>query len=292
MQTRVCFMLFLCSRRLMEIFMEENIKNENKTNQQHITWKVLGIFALVAILICSSFFIFNYNSVYDNDANGGWLPPSFVFIVWQYLLAVIFIIAAIVLKLIFKKRVRVWILLLASVIIPIICYNFNYHAFGEDGFLYPLVDEGGVFHSIVIGDYNFDGINDDEYHILYEERTVSSRYGGHFDDTIINYIDTNATGTGGGLSGCHCFYDWEKQVIELFLNEDSVVLKQVEILVAFQDASMAQNVSFYLDDSKLKHTLKGNYTVSIIFDADTCLKLQKRLGGEERFIPIKYVVEE
>mgnify|MGYP003295038749 CR=1 FL=1 len=220
------------------------------------------------------------------------MPPSFVFIVWQYLLAVIFIFAAIVLKLIFKKRVRVWILLLASVIIPIICYNFNYHAFEKDGFLYPLVDEGGVFHFIVIGDYNFDGINDDEYHILYEERTVSSRYGGHFDDTIIDYIDTFAIGTGGGLSGCHCFYKWEERYIMLFLDEDSVKLKQVEIFVAFQDGVKAENVSFYLDDYKLDHIVNKNNSISIIFDADTCLELQNRLIGEEWYIPIYYIVNE
>ncbi len=272
--------------------MEETTQNENKNHKPHTAWKVLGIFAFVAIVLCGFVFIFNYNRAYDNDTGGGWLSPSFGVVVWHYLLAIMFIFAAIILKIALKKRVRIWMLLLVSVLIPIICYNFNYRAFGKDGFLYPLVDKGGVFHFIVIGDYNFDGINDEQYRFLYEERTEASRYGGHFDDTIINYIDTTVTGTGGGLSGCHCFYDWEERVIQLFLDEDSVRLKQVEILVAFQEPSIAHDVSFYLDNSKLNHTVNKNNTVSIVFDANTCLELQKRLVGEERYIPIKYVVNE
>lgn len=272
--------------------MKENIKNENKNNQQHIAWKVLGIFALVMFLICGFVFIFSYNSAYDNHPGAGWLPPSFSVIVWYFLLAIVFIFVAIVLKIVLKKRVRIWTLLLSAVLLPILCYHFNYHAFDKDGFLYPLIDKGGIFHFIVIGDYNFDGMNDELYHIKYDERRHSTRYGGHFDDKIIDYIDTNAVGTGGGLSGCHCFYDWEERVIELYLDNDSVKLKQVEILVAFQEPSMAHNVSFYLDDSKLNYTVNNNNTVSIIFDADTCSDLQNRLGVENRYIPIKYVVSE
>jgi hypothetical protein len=220
------------------------------------------------------------------------VSPSFGVIVCHYLLAITFIFVAIILKITLKKRVRFWILLIASVLIPIICYHFNFRAFGKDGLLYPLVDKGGIFHFVVIGDYNFDGINDEVYHIKYDEREYSTRYGGHFDDTIIDYIDTNAVGTGGGLSGCHCFYDWEERVIQLFLDEDSVELKKVEILVAFQEPSLAHDVSFYLDDFQLNHIVNENNTVSIVFDADACLALQKRLVGEERYIPIQYVVYE
>ncbi len=272
--------------------MEEKIKYTTKYDESIFRFRVLGIFALAITLICFFVFIFNYNAAYDDDAGAGWLPPSFVFIVWHFLLAIMFIFVAIILKIALKNRVRIWMLLLVSVIIPIICYNFNYRAFGKDGFLYPLVDKGGILHFIVIGDYNFDGINDEQYHFLYEERTETSRYGGHFDDTIIDYIDTTATGTGGGLSGCHCFYDWEERVIQLFLDKDSVKLKQVEIKIAFQEPHIAHDVSFYLDDSKLNHTVSKYNTVSVVFDAETCSDLQSRIGGENRYIPIKYVVNE
>ena len=154
------------------------------------------------------------------------------------------------------------------------------------------MDQGGLFHFIAIGDYNFDGMNDELYHTLYDEREYSSQYAGHYDDTVIDYIETNAVGTGSGLSGCFCFYDWEERVIQLFLDEDSVSLKQVEIKIAFQDTSAVQHVSFSLDNSKLNHTVNKNNTVSIVLDADACLKLQKRLAGDERYIPIQYEVGE
>ena len=272
--------------------MEENIKNESKNNQQHFAWKVLGIFVLTLILICGFVFIFNYNIAYDGDAGAGWLPPSFAVVYYYFLLTVAGIITSIILKVVLKKRVRIWALLLVCVFVPIICYNFNYNAFKKDGPFHFLVDKGGIFHFIAIGDYNFDGMNDEFYHINYEEREYSSRYGGHFDDTIVDYIDTNSIGTGGGLSGCFCFYDWEERVIELFLDKDSVKLKQVEILVSFQDKSIANNVSFYLDGRRLSHTVNKYGVASIIFDANACLKLQNRIGGKNRYIPIKYVVKD
>ena len=269
--------------------MEESMKNKNK---QHLAWTVLLIFVLAIILICSFVFIFNYDRAYDDNTGGGFFSPSFGVIIWHYLLAILFIFVAIVLKIVLKKRIRIWTLLLSAILLPILCYHFNHHAFDKEGFLYPLVDKGGIFHFIVIGDYNFDGMNDELYHIKYDERQYSSRYGGHFDDTVIDYIDTVATGTGGGLEGCFCFYKWEDRVIQLFLDQDSVKLKQVEIKMAFQEPSMVHNVSFYLDDSKLNYTINKNNTVSIVFDANTCSGLQNRIDGENRYIPIKYVVNE
>lgn len=272
--------------------MEDIIKNENTNKKPHTAWKVLGIFLCALIIVCGFVFIFNYDIAYDDNADGGWIPPSFAVVVFYFWIVITSIIAAIILKIVFRKRVSLWVLLLVSVFVPIICYNFNYHSLKEDGYLYPLVDEGGIFHFIAIGDYNFDGMNDELHHFLYEEREYSMRYGGHFDDTVIDYIDTSAIGTGSGLSGCFCFYDWEERVIELFLDNDSVELKQVEITVAFQEPAMAHNVSFYLGDSMLSHTVNKDNTISIVFDADTCLDLQSRLGGENRYIPIKYVVNE
>ncbi len=275
--------------------MKEAIKNEAKSSQRHTAWKVLGIFALVAILICGFVFIFNYNRAYDDYTGAGWFPPSFGIIVWHYLLAIIFIFVAIILKIALRKRVRIWMLLLASVLIPIFCYNFNFRAYGKDGFLYPLVDEGGIFHFIVIGDYNFDGMNDERYHILYDERQISSGCGGHFDDTIIDFIETTAIGTGASLEGTFCFYDWENRIIDLHLDKSDVEFKQIKITVVFQDPTMAERTAFYLRDSDgvlLDHTVNVNNSVSIVFDADTCADWQNTSENERIKIPIKYVVND
>lgn len=272
--------------------MDANNQNKTDVKQSHVKWRALAIFAATLIIICGLVFLFKYDIAYDDLTDGGWLPPSIEVIVIYIFWAILALIASFLLKIFLKERVSIISLLLASVFIPIICYNFNYHTLKKEGPLYFLVDDGGIFHFITIGDYNFDGINDKRYHILYDERKYSSRYGGHFDDTIIDYIDTFAIGTGGGLSSCHCFYKWEERYIMLFLDEVSVKLKQVEILVAFQDGVKAENVSFYLDDYKLDHIVNKNNSISLIFDADTCLELQNRLIGEEWYIPIYYIVNE
>ncbi len=248
------------------------------------------IFAVAIILICGLVFIFNYSSAYNNDSGAGFIPPSFGVIYYFFLIALAFIIAAILLKVTLRKRVNIGTLLLSAVLLPILCYLFNYHSLGENGFLHFLVDDGGVLNFVVIGDYDFDGMNDEYHHILYDEREYSSRYGGHFDDTIIDYIDTTAVGTGAALSGCHCSYDWEEKVIKLYLAEGNVKLKQIKITVAFQDPSMAEKVSFYLGDTELEHTLNEGNTVSIVFDAVSSSKLQNSIDRNHRYIPIKYVL--
>ncbi len=209
------------------------IPREEKNNQKHITWKVLGIFAVVVALVCGVVFLYNYGIAYDDNMEG-WIPPSFAVVYYYFCVAVVAIIVSVFLKSIWKNRVRFWLLFLASVLIPIICYQFNYHTLKKDGILYPLVDEGGIFHFMAIGDYDFDGMNDEQHHRLYEEREYSSRYGGHFDDTIIDYIDTTAVGTGPSLSGTFCFYDWEERTIDLHLDKTGVDINRSRLRLLFK----------------------------------------------------------
>ncbi|MBE6798923.1 MAG: hypothetical protein E7525_04010 [Ruminococcaceae bacterium] len=274
--------------------MKETIECKDKNNRRHATWKVLGIFVAVAVLIYGFIFLFNYSIAYDHDTGGGWIPPSFAIIVYYFELAVASIIALVIVKIILKKRVRIWPLLLSAVLIPIICYNFNYRSFKRSGFLYPLVDKGGIFHFMAIGDYNFDGMNDELHHRLYDERERSSRYGGHFNDTIIKYIDTTVVGTGYSLDG-FCFYDWETKIIDLHLIKNDIQYKQITIVVAFQDPALAQKVSFYLegaDPTLLNHTVNRDNTVSMVFDADICAKWQNNAEKEFFEIPIRYVIND
>ena len=239
--------------------MEENIKNENKNNQQHFAWKVLGIFAFVAILICSFVFIFNYNRAYDDNAGGGWLPPSFGVIVWHFLLAIVFIFVAIVLKIALRKRVRIWMLLLASVLIPIICYNFNYRALGKDGILYPLVDKGGIFHFIIIEDYNFDGITDKYYEIETQKRTIEDTCDDGFHRQILSvtskttgvgYIDSNYV-----LIQHDELYDFYYRYSCSPKNKYDKVVFDVtfrEFDLVFHESDLAEKITIYMVDIETK----------------------------------------
>ncbi len=271
----------------MDKIEENNIITEQKTKK--IVWKVLLIFTLAIIFICGVVFLFNYDIAYDDNSGAGWLPPSFSVIFLYFIFSVISIVAAIILKIVYKKRVSIISLLAVAIIMPIICYKFNYNTLKKDGALYPLVDEGGIFHFIAIKDFNFDGMNDERYHILYDERRDSARYGGHFNDKIIDYIDTVAIGTGPALNAS-CSYDWEEKVIELLLNRDNIVYKEIIVTVAFQEASVANRTSFYLNNSELIPDEISEKSVTFIFDAETCANWQSASEVEIIEIPFEYIV--
>ena len=266
---------------------ENNIITEQKN--KNTIWKVLLIFSLAIILICGIVFLFNYDIAYDDDSAGGWFPPSFSVIFLYFILSVFSICAAIILKRVYRKRVSIISLLAVAIIMPIICYQFNYNTLKKDGALYSLVDEGGIFHFIAIKDFNFDGMNDDRYHKLYDERRYSSRHGGHFDDEIIDYIDTVAIRRGPALNA-FCSYDWEEKVIELHLNKDNIVYKEIIVTVAFQEAATAKKTSFYLNNSELTPDETSEKTVTFIFDAETCANWQSASEVVFIEIPFEYTV--
>ena len=268
--------------------MEENTIITEQKNK-NIIWKVLLIFALAVIFICGVVFLFNYDIAYDDDSGAGLFPPSFGVIFLYFILSVISIVAAIILKIVYRKRLSIFLLLVVAVIMPIMCYQFNYNTLKKDGVLYPLVDKGGIFHFIAIKDFNFDGMNDEQHHILYDERRYSSRYGGHYDDEIIDYIDTVAIGTGSALNA-FCFYDWEEKVIDLHLNRDNIVYKQIIVTIAFQEEATAKKTSFYLNDLELTPDETGKKTVTFIFDTETCANWQNSSEVEFLKIPIEYIV--
>ena len=277
--------------------MSEEMKSEMQEHAPKALRIAVGIFYVVIVLICNAIFLCGYKSVYNTDTGGGFLSPHDGVWFCHIFLSIAFAFAAVVFGFVlrgyFQRHVSIWKLLIPAVLLPMFLYGFNYLSFHKNGPLHFMVDEGGIFHFIVIGDYNFDGMNDEEYHRLYEEREYRTGAYSSLDDSLVDYIGTVAIGTGAGLHGCHCSYDWEDKVILWFLNkEDSVRLKQIEITATFRDPSLANDVSFCLDRSELNYTVKKNGKVSIFFDADACLALQNRLSEESRYIPIKMVVNE
>jgi len=70
-----------------------------------------------------------------------------------------------------------------------------------------------------------------------------------------------------------------------------VQFKQIKIIVAFQEPTMAQRAFFWLEDSELEHTINDNNTVAIVFDADTCAKWQNNSEKEYIKISISYVIK-
>ncbi len=128
-------------------------------------------------------------------------------------------------------------------------------------------------------------MNDEEHHLLYDERCESARCSGHFDDKITDLYINRCNRNGRGLSD-YCSYDWEAKVIDLHLKRDSVVYKQVTMTVAFNDAEVASQASFYLNVPKLEPTEISGKSFIFVFDARYCAKWQRE--ATKYFIEISF----
>ena len=252
---------------------------------------VLWIFSAAIVVLCFVLFLFCYKWAYND---GGIIPPSFGVQVYHFYVVIVAILAAIFLKAVFEKRVRLWTLLIASVLLPVLCYQVNYHTLKKDGIFYPLVDDGGIFHFIVIGDYNFDGMNDEEYHRLYEERRYSQT-SSRLDKTVICRVSTEAIGVGPALYAS-LDYNNEESMVTLKMHKENIVYTQIKCDIHFTDPQVAQKISFYEitdnGDVQVEHTVNDDGTVTLLFDADTCLRYQNESEKEYIHVAFRFAVQE
>ncbi len=262
---------------------------ETKLSKEKLSLIIIGIFSAMIIVVCYLLFLFNYDLAYSG---GDYISGRMVVIFYHFLIFVFSILAAVILKLVLKKKVQLRFLLLIAVLLPILCYGVNYHTLKKDGLFYSLVDDGGMFHFIVIGDFDFDGMNDEEHHRLYEERTCSTSYSDIFRDEI-KRVTTDATGIGAGLNGSYFSFDGEKRNLTLHLNKNGVDFKEIRLEIMFADPRLGESFSLYLPtdsgEVSVDHTLHGDGTLSVVFDADTCSNWQK--NSEEEFIRIVFRYE-
>lgn len=270
----------------------DEIKNEGADEPQSKPRNntVLWIFSAAIVVVCFVLFLFCYKWAYRD---GGIIPPSFGVKVYHFYVVIVAIFVAIALKAVFEKRVRLWTLLVASVLLPVLCYQVNYHTLKKDSIFFPLVDEGGIFHFIVIGDYDFDGMNDEWHHRLYEERTVTSMCADNGD--VVRNMNAKLRGVGQSLDNCFFTYDEEKNNRMKFHLYTTVELKYVELVVSFYDPDTAQKISFYevTEDGevKIEHTINKEGKAVIYFDAETCAEYQSRCEEGKTLVEIMFRFE-
>ncbi len=263
-------------------------KGVDKYGRLKTSLTILGIFALAVILICGVVFLYGYKDVYDDNAGAGYIPPSFAMVFYYFIIANLAVAAAIVIKCVCKKRASILSLLLTAVLLPILCYQLNYHAFKKDGIMYPLVDEGGMLRFITIQDFNFDGMNDEEHHLRYDERRFFNL--SSLEHDVIKSVRCDVVGMGLRLEHTHCNYQRRRESIMISLQKDDAEYKSISVTLTFHDPETAENISFYLDDKKLEHTLNENDTVTLTFDAETCASWQKTADKYYIEVYIKYVL--
>ncbi len=246
--------------------------------------KTLVLFITAIVLLCFFVFIFNYDIAFVDS--GDIIPQSFNVVIYYFFLSIIAIIAAIVIKILLNKEASLSLLLILAIIIPIFCYNINRQTLKENGAFHFLVDEGGIFHFIAIKDFNFDGMNDKEYQLMYGTHTVSTTEYGDSTDKIIKYIRTETTGIGKDLRAFNT-YDEKERKITLHLQKNNVVYEKIEMIIDFYDPNYIKSFNISLTSKnhfgemdpviyKLDCEYKTNEdnTLSIILNSEDCLKIQ------------------
>lgn len=264
-------------------------KRETSLPQEKLSSIVTWIFSSMILVTCFLTFLFCYESAYDT---GGYYISGRRMVFYYHLLIIIAsVLTACVLFAVFKKKLSLRVLLPIAALLPLLCYLVNYHTLKKDGLLYSIVDDGGIFHFIVIGDYDFDGMNDKEHHRLYEERVVSAGCSDTFFREEIHWVDMDTTGIGAGLTGYFCKLDGEERLLSLHL-KTGVEVKKIELEITLADPRLARSFSLYLQtdsgETPVRYTVNENGHISVVFDADTCSEWLKNAKNEFPVMTLRY----
>jgi hypothetical protein len=240
--------------------------------------RVYVSFIVLIILVCTVLLLFNTDTAFDGDG-GGYVPPSFLMVLYTAGISFAAVIIALVLKAIIPKT-KLWALLLCAFLLPYVQYGINMALFS--GPLKGTIEEGGMLYFIVNRDFNFDGYNDKLYQKSFEERTVTgagySTTKGEFEHVV-----PRVTGKGKLLGRSHVswmdYSDPDKGIA--FAAGESTVISRVEIEITFRSAAIAQKAKAYLvvDGTRkpvdLKKVGDDDKKFVIVLDENECSRIQK-----------------
>lgn len=271
--------------------MEISMKNvESKQPQEKLSSIITWVFAALIVIACFLTFLFHYHMAYDTG--GFFVSGRMIVCLYYFIILIVAILIAVLLKLFMKKKLQLRIVMLLATLLPIVCFLLNYHTLKKDGLFYSLVDDGGIFHFIVIDDYDFDGMNDQEHRRLYEERVVSMSCSDTFFRDEIKTVSMNTTGIGAGLNGYFCKLDGENRIITLHLEKTSVEINEIELEIELTGAKPGESFSLYLqtdsDEVPVRHIVNDKGNISVVFDADTCLEWLKNSEKEYFQMMLRY----
>ncbi|MBQ7936675.1 MAG: hypothetical protein IJ333_10090 [Clostridia bacterium] len=228
---------------------EENRKNHGENNMKKVLrnnpYLIYLIFAGIILLVCGFVFISNYGIAYNSDTEGGFIPPSFLVIFYHFLIVVFSAIIAIVIKVTLKNKIRIWLLLLLAILLPILSYNVNYQSLKWGGKLYFLVDKGGPLYFIRIGDYNFDGINDEKQRINTQQRTVSSSSGAGLEDDVLKNVRATVTGV-GRIEHAYISPTPTYKEVSFHFDKNRMTIHKAVIDFEFKTSDLAKKTTIYI----------------------------------------------
>ncbi len=246
-------------------------ENKNKYDNLKFKMSVYAILSLAIIVVCSIMFIYNVRRAYDGYTAGGFFAPSHGVFFLHIIVAFFAILSSVVLKLIFQNRIALTVLLLLSVVLPVVCYSCNYHAFKNDGPLRPLVRKDGILHFLAIHDFDFNGVCDS-----YEKiRQVSGIQG--CNDERVSRLEYVVEGKGQYTALGSCYFREKKNVISVSMaeSETSATYNYISFTLTLRNPEDTEKLSIYYLDTKLEAKIENAYQITVTLDSEFCAERQK-----------------
>jgi|GEM_PF-3802823 len=253
-------------------------ENKNKYEPDKVKMRVYIILSVSIIVISSIMFIYNVRSAYDGYTAGGFYAPAHGVFFMHSIVAFFAVIASAVLKSLFKKRVSLIVLLVISMVLPTVCYGFNYYGFKKDGPLRSLVEKGGIFRFLAIHDFDFNGVEDSHEKI----RQVSGVE--VCNDERVSRLKYVIEGKGQYTALGHCHFN--KNVVSVSMShlETSETYNYIRFTLTLKNTEDAEKFSIYYLDSKLESKIENGNQITVTLDSEFCAERQKEY---DKFIYLK-----
>jgi hypothetical protein len=268
-------------------------RNKQSNTLPSLRTIVTVILSAAIAAACGFLFLYAYRNAYDRNTNGGFFSPQDGVILDYILISVAAILLSVLFKIVWRRRLTLWVLLAISVILPILCWQINYHTLKRDGMLYFLVEEGGPLHFVTIHDFDLDGVDDSLDYTGDDVRTLTHSTLVHSDPHgIVEFMEYTIVGKGGKLDYAGCELNPSEGSLRIRLNKSRVTYERITVTLHLTEAYAAEDLVFYRGGERLAVKVIDGHTLSVTFDADTCAEWQQQATEESFRVLIRCEAED
>lgn len=268
-------------------------RNERSNTSPSLHTMVAVLLSAAIAAACGFLFLYAYGSAYDRNTNGGFFSPRDGVVFNYILIALAAVLLSVLLKIVWRRRLTLRILLAVSVILPILCWQINYHTLKRDGMLYFLVEEGGPLHFVTIHDFDFDGVDDSLDYTGDDVRTLAGSTLAHSDPRgIVEFMEYTIVGKGGKLDYAGCELNSSEGTLRIRMNKSRVTYEKITVTLHLTEAYAAEDLVLYRGGERLAVMVMDGHTLSVTFDADTCAEWQQHATEETFRVLIRYEAED
>lgn len=269
--------------------------SKEKRNEAPSFQTLVTLILSAAILTgCGFLFLCCYKAAYNDDAGAGYFSPADGVVFYHVCIAAAAVLVSVILKLVWRRRLALWLLLILSVCLPILSYQVNYHTLKRDGMLYFLVEEGGALHFMTINDFNFDGVDDS---LGYSGEDLREHHGstltGKDPHGVVEKMEYTVVGRGGNLDNAYCEARFGSGQIRINnLHKSRVTYERITVTLHLEEGVDPHRITASMSGSPVEVTVVDEHTVTVTFNADTCAAWQQNSLEESFSVTLRYALDD